>query len=111
MENSDLRTYVEQQFERWEAWRRHLHENPELSFEEEQTAAYIAEELNNSGLSHVKTGIAGHGIAVDILAHNQDAEWVLLRADMDALPIQEKNNVPYKSKRSCMLVDTMCIRP
>lgn len=77
--------------------RRHLHANPELSFKEEKTAAYVKGQLVSIGLE-VKSGIAGNGMEVLIKGKNPDSKTLALRADMDALPIQEANNVPYKSK-------------
>lgn len=78
------------------AVRRHLHSHPELSFQEESTARYIAERLTALGIHH-QTGIAGHGI-VGILSGGHPGKTIALRADLDALPITEKNEVPYKSK-------------
>ena len=78
------------------AWRHHLHENPELSFEEHQTVAFVAAELNKMGL--VPTPVANTGLVVLIEGRNKDKHTVALRADMDALPITEANDVPYKSK-------------
>lgn len=98
MANSELKKYVDDHSDQWVAWRRHLHAHPELSFEEEQTAAFIVNELKKCGVEKIQTDIAGHGIAVDINSQSEDADWILLRADMDALPIHEKNDVPYKSK-------------
>jgi len=75
--------------------RRHLHANPELSFEEFKTSEYIKQKLTEYGISFqagfVKTGIVG------IIEGKAKGKAVGLRADMDALPITEKNNVSYKS--------------
>lgn len=79
------------------AHRRHLHSNPELSFEEFKTAAYVAEELRAIGLQP-QEGFAGTGVVAIIEGRNPDSRTVGLRADMDALPILEANEVPYKSK-------------
>jgi len=79
------------------AHRRHLHSNPELSFEEFKTAAYVAEELRAIGLQP-QEGFAGTGVVAIIEGRNPDSRTVGLRADMDALPILEANDVPYKSK-------------
>ncbi len=76
--------------------RRHLHAHPELSFKEEKTAAYISEQLTSWGIEH-KTGVAGHGITGLIKGVHPEKKVVALRADIDALPILEKNEVPYKS--------------
>lgn len=76
--------------------RRHLHKNPELSFEEFKTAQFVAEELRALGLTP-QEGIAGTGLVALIEGKNPGKKIVGLRADMDALPIVEANDVPYKS--------------
>lgn len=78
--------------------RRHLHAHPELSFQEYATSAYIAGLLANWKIEH-QTGIAGTGIVALIKGKNPDKKVVALRADMDALPITEKNEVDYKSQQ------------
>ena len=77
--------------------RRYLHANPELSFEEFNTARYVADKLQEYGIP-VKEGIAKTGLMGLIKGKNPDKKIVALRADMDALPINEKNDIPYKSK-------------
>ena len=79
------------------AWRRHLHAHPELSYEECETSKYVANILENMGLE-VEKGIAGTGMVAYINGKNPDKKTIALRADMDALPIVEKNDVDYKSK-------------
>jgi amidohydrolase len=76
--------------------RRHLHANPELSYQEYKTAKYVATELKSFGLTPTE-GIATTGVMVEIKGMNSEKKSVALRADMDALPIFEANNVPYKS--------------
>ncbi|MGB3588588.1 MAG: M20 family metallopeptidase [Tunicatimonas sp.] len=78
-------------------YRRHLHQHPELSFQEHQTARFVAETLTSFGLSP-QTGVADTGVVALIKGKNPDSRTVALRADMDALPIYEANDVPYKSK-------------
>jgi amidohydrolase len=78
--------------------RRTLHQWPELGFQEIRTSALIAEQLQALGLE-VKTGIAQTGV-VGILRGRGEGKTVLLRADMDGLPIQEANGVPYASKNA-----------
>jgi amidohydrolase len=84
-------------FESLQTIRRQLHQHPELSFEEVNTSKYIQEQLKSAGISftagHVKTGIIA-----SIQGKNPTKKTLLIRADMDALPIEEKNNVAYKSK-------------
>ena len=77
--------------------RHHLHAHPELSFQEFETAKFVAHQLQAIGLSP-STGIATTGLTVEISGKNPGLKTTVLRADMDALPIVEENNVPYKSK-------------
>lgn len=77
-------------------WRRHFHENPELSNREFRTVEKIAEYLKSLGLE-VKTGIAHTGV-VGILNGNHPGPVVALRADIDALPVTERTPVPFASK-------------
>lgn len=79
--------------------RRYLHANPELSYKEFNTAKFIAEKLRNFGL-HPVEGVATTGVVVVIEGKNPTKKTVALRADIDALPIQETNEVEYKSKNS-----------
>jgi len=76
--------------------RRHLHSHPELSFKEIETSRYISTQLIKHRIEH-ETGIVNTGIVAFIKGKNPDKKCVLLRGDMDALPILEKNEVPYKS--------------
>ena len=77
--------------------RRHLHAHPELSFKEFETGKYVAAQLSALGIEH-KHGVAGNGVVALIKGKNPRKRTVALRADLDALPILEANNVPYKSK-------------
>ena len=77
-------------------WRRHFHRFPELSNREFKTAAKVAEHLRNLGLD-VKTGVAHTGV-VGLLKGGKDGPVVALRADMDALPVTERVDVPFASK-------------
>ena len=79
------------------ASRRHLHSNPELSYQEYNTAKFVATKLKDFGLTPVE-GVAGTGVVVLIEGKNPNKKTVALRADMDALPIQEANTVSYKSQ-------------
>ncbi len=79
------------------AIRRHIHAHPELSFQEYNTAKFIAQTLKDLGLS-VQEGIANTGLMVQIEGKNPSKNIVALRADIDALPIQEENQVSYKSQ-------------
>lgn len=84
------------------AWRRHLHAHPELSYQEHETAKFVAATLASFGLQP-QTGIAGTGVVALIEGKNATRKTVALRADMDALPIHEKNEVPYASTRPGMM--------
>lgn len=77
------------------AIRRDIHSHPELSFQEKRTSEQIQSFLNASEIPF-ETGWAKHGIVVQI-AGDEDGPEVMLRADMDALPIEELNDVAYKS--------------
>lgn len=76
--------------------RRHLHAHPELSYQEHETARFVAAQLTGYGL-RPRTGIATTGVLVEIQGKKKSGRLIALRADMDALPIQEANDVPYKS--------------
>ncbi|SCK15198.1 amidohydrolase [Variovorax sp. HW608] len=78
------------------AWRRHIHQNPELSFQEVHTAAYVAAALAKMRGIEVQTGIAKTGIKA-VLRGGRPGPVVALRADMDALPVEEHNDLPFKS--------------
>jgi amidohydrolase len=77
--------------------RRHLHSHPELSFQEFQTAAFVAEKLKVIGITEIESK-ATTGWSALIKGKNPEKKVVALRADMDALPISEANEVPYKSQ-------------
>lgn len=94
-----IKALAKQHFNKVLDIRRHLHKHPELSFSEFETSQYIQQQLSQAGITytpgHVKTGI----IAL-IKGKNPDKKTILLRADMDALPIEEKNNTAYKSQNA-----------
>ena len=77
--------------------RRHLHSHPELSFKEYETAAFVAEKLKEIGITEIESK-ATTGWSALIRGKNPEKKVVALRADMDALPIIEANEVPYKSQ-------------
>ncbi len=76
--------------------RRHLHMYPELSNKEEKTMAFISDYLTELGIPH-ETNVGGHGV-VGIIGNPQAEFSIGIRADIDALPIQEMNDIPYASK-------------
>lgn len=76
--------------------RRHLHAHPELSFEEKNTVAFVEEKLRSMGIDKIEPK-ANTGLVALIEGKNPSKKIISLRADMDALPITEANDVPYKS--------------
>ncbi|MCB0700265.1 MAG: amidohydrolase [Chitinophagales bacterium] len=92
-----IKSKAEEYFPEIQAIRHHIHANPELSFEEYKTAEFISSKLTEYGIEH-ETGVAGTGVIGLIKGKNPDKKCIALRADMDALPIQEANDVAYKSK-------------
>ncbi|HMN33333.1 MAG: amidohydrolase [Chitinophagaceae bacterium] len=82
------------------SFREHIHAHPELSFQEENTAKFISNKLTEFGIAH-QTHIAGTGIVALIEGKNPSSRIIALRADMDALPIQEQNlQSPYCSQNA-----------
>jgi hippurate hydrolase len=80
-------------------WRRHLHANPDVTKEEGPTAAFVSERLRELGVTEIETGIGGHGVVATIRRGGGNRS-IGLRADMDALPIQEASaDLPYRSTR------------
>lgn len=79
--------------------RRHLHSHPELSGQEFQTAAYVAGVLSSCGL-HVKEGVGKVGVVGELNGEGQDSRLLAIRADMDALPIVERAELDYVSRRT-----------
>ncbi|KGX84731.1 amidohydrolase [Pontibacillus litoralis] len=86
---------IGQLYEEMVAIRRHLHQHPELSFHETKTAQYIADYYETLGIPYEKH-VGGNGV-VATLVGGQPGKTVALRADFDALPIQDEKDVPYKS--------------
>jgi amidohydrolase len=96
---NSIREKAEKYFPEIQAIRHHIHANPELSFLEVQTSDFISEKLTGWGISHTR-GIAGTGIVALIEGKNPHTRCIALRADMDALPIQEANETEYRSQNS-----------
>ncbi len=84
------------------AFRHHMHQFPELSFQEFDTTAFIKKELQNAGIT-VEKPLLETGVTALISGKNPDSKCVAIRADIDALPIQEENTLPYKSKREGLM--------
>lgn len=94
---SKIKELSDKYFKEIVAIRQHLHANPELSFIEFETAEFISARLSDYGISHKKK-IAGTGIVATVTGtKNSSKNVIALRAEMDALPINEKNNIPYRS--------------
>jgi amidohydrolase len=93
--------------------RHHLHANPELSYQEFQTSKYIQEQLSSFGIQYKAMG--GTGVVGLIKGKNPEKKTIALRADIDALPIDEENNVPYRSRNAGVMhacghdVHTTCL--
>ena len=91
-----IKQIANQHFDAMVANRRHLHRNPELSFEEFATTKFIAEKLKETGYD-LQT-ITETGGYIDIIGKNHSSKVIALRGDIDDLPILEKNEVEYKSQ-------------
>jgi len=102
--SSKLQTKVDQQAKAMDPkiieWRRYLHQHPELSNREVKTAAYVAEHLKALGIE-VQTGVAHTGV-VGLLKTGKPGPVIALRADMDALPVTERNSLPFASKEKAV---------
>jgi amidohydrolase len=99
MPKDELKTAVLQRAAALSALRRHYHMHPELSFEERETAATIATRLREMGLE-TREHVGGEGVVGVLRGEPEDASGrtLLVRADIDALPIQELNEAPYRSQ-------------
>ncbi|MBK8506953.1 MAG: amidohydrolase [Saprospiraceae bacterium] len=93
-----IKDLVNDLFDQVVTFRRHIHQWPELSFEESETARYVCSILDSFGIGYA-ANIGGHGIVALIQGELPGESVVALRGDMDALPIQEENTTPYRSKK------------
>lgn len=93
---NQIKLLAAEYFEEVIACRRHLHQHPELSFQEFETSAFIQKKLTEYGIPF-RNNIAKTGIVATIEGKNPSKKTVALRADIDALPIHEKNELPYTS--------------
>lgn len=111
---SKIKDIVDASFKKMVSWREHLHAHPELSFQEVNTSAFVASNLEELGIPF-QHGIAGNGLVALIKGRNPEKRCIALRADLDALPIHEENEVPYKSKNEGVMhacghdVHTTCL--
>ena len=92
----DIKAVINKYFEQIVAYRRYLHENPELSHEEKNTSEFIAAKLREMGLEP-KTGVGGYGVTA-VIEGAGPGKCVGLRADFDALPVKELTGLPFASK-------------
>ena len=107
-----IKTLASRYFEKYRQVRRHLHAHPELSYQEYNTSIFVQDKLRELGIPFTvmaETGVVG------IIQGRSSERVIALRADMDALPIQEENNVPYASTVSGVMhacghdVHTTCL--
>ncbi len=109
-----IKSKAEEFFPDVQAIRHHIHSNPELSFKEYNTSAFVSAKLDEIGITNKKT-VAGTGIVALIEGKNPGKRCIALRADMDALPLQEANTTSYRSKNDGIMhacghdVHTSCL--
>ncbi len=114
MLRNKIRELTQQYLPEFKAIRQHIHAHPELSFEEYNTAEYVSQRLTEFGIEHTK-GVAGTGLVGIIKGKNPESRVIALRAELDALPIKEENDVPYKSQNEGVMhacghdVHTTCL--
>lgn len=97
--HDQIRAISDEIFEKVKGYREHLHRNPELSYQEFETCAFVSDTLTGLGIQHRK-GVAETGVVAIIRGdnHTEEQPCIGLRADLDALPIVEENDVPYASQ-------------
>ena len=109
-----IKSAAREHFEEIQRIRHHLHRNPELSFQEFETADFVEKKLKEIGISRIQRMVKT-GIVALIQGKNPEKKIIALRADLDALPIQEKNNTPYCSEKNGVMhacghdVHTSCL--
>lgn len=90
--------FTEKIYEKVKSYREHLHIHPELSYKEYNTSKFVSDTLSKLGIENSFIGDTGVVALISGNHHEKNAPCIALRADLDALPIQEENDVPYKSK-------------
>lgn len=95
--NPSLKQLADQAAPQAVVWRREIHAHPERSNREERTSQTVAAALREIGITEIKTGVARHGV-VALIRGNHPTPVVALRADMDALPVQEDTGLPFASQ-------------
>ena len=109
-----IRQLAAEGFPQWQAIRHHLHQHPELSFQEFNTAAFVSGQLTAWGIEH-QTGIAGTGIVGVLEGRTRGKKCIAIRAELDALPIREANTTDYISQNEGIMhacghdVHTTCL--
>ena len=109
-----IRAKAQQYFAEVQGIRHHIHSHPELSFKEYETSKFVAGKLAEWGIPHT-TGVADTGIVAIIEGRNPGKKCIALRAELDALPIQEANDTPYRSQNDNVMhacghdVHTSCL--
>ncbi|MFP7494948.1 M20 family metallopeptidase [Terribacillus saccharophilus] len=93
---AEVHKELEHDFQEVVEWRRYMHQHPELSFQETETARYITDKLRSFGYEDIQTNVGGYGI-VAALTGNTAGPTIALRADFDALPIQDEKETTYRS--------------
>src|SRR5699024_3403934 len=92
---------AENLFEQLVEWRRHLHAHPELSFHEKETAKFVVQQLSTIPNIKIEENVGGYGVVATLTSGV--GPTIALRADMDALPIEEENDLTYKSDRKSVV--------
>lgn len=96
-----MKSYIQQKateyFSQYQSFRHHIHAHPELSFEEIRTSRFIMDQLDQWGIPY-QSELAGTGIVALIKGRHPESNCIAVRADMDALPIEEANDTPYRSQ-------------
>ena len=98
MTERDPRQFLANNGARYRAWRHHLHQHPEMAFQEHSTAAFLREKLTELGLEIIG-GLASTGLVANLQGSGA-GPIIGLRADMDALPIEEAGEHAYRSRRA-----------
>lgn len=94
---TSIKAFAQELHPQLQEWRRHLHAHPELSFKEFETSNFICEVLDKYGITYTPR-VAKTGVVAIIQGKNPERKCIALRGDMDALPIEEKNDLEYASR-------------
>ncbi|MCC5943757.1 MAG: amidohydrolase, partial [Bernardetiaceae bacterium] len=94
--NEDLEAFIQERYPQWEKRYKDLHQNPELSLQEKETAAFVANQMRSWGYE-VQENFGEYGVVA--IMRNGEGKTLLLRTDMDALPVKEMTGLPYASQK------------